>query len=46
MNGMPSVRHSAAYCTIAPGSFGEMIANPQSATVRNDSMPASAIAPV
>jgi acyl-[acyl-carrier-protein]-phospholipid O-acyltransferase/long-chain-fatty-acid--[acyl-carrier-protein] ligase len=26
MNGMPSVRHSSAYCTIAPGSFGAMIA--------------------
>ena len=46
MNGMRSVRHSSAYCTIAPGSFGATIARPQSRTVRNESWPASAIAPV
>jgi hypothetical protein len=43
---MPSVRHSSAYCTIAPGSFGEMMARPQSSIVRNDSCAGVAIAPV
>src|SRR6185295_4351816 len=33
MNRMPSVRHSSAYCTIARGSFGEMMARPQSSTM-------------
>ena len=33
MNGMPSVRHSSAYCTIAAGSFGEMIARSQARRV-------------
>ena len=46
MYGMPSVRHSSAYWTIAAGSFGEMIARPHSSAVRNDSSPAFAMAPV
>src|SRR2546423_860614 len=46
MYGMPIVRHSSAYWSIAPGSLGAMIARPQSRTVRNESCPASAIAPV
>ena len=46
MYGMPSVRHSSAYCSIAPGSLGEMIASSHVAAVRNDSSPALAIAPV
>ena len=46
MNGIFSVRHSSAYDTIAPGSFGEMMASFASFTPRNDNWPASAIAPV
>jgi hypothetical protein len=46
MYGIFSVRHSSAYCTIAAGSFGEMMTRPASRTVRNDSSAACAIAPV
>ena len=46
MNLMPSARHSSAYWTIAAGSFGEMVTQVQFSTVRNDSSPAFAMAPV
>ncbi len=46
MNGSPIARHSSAYCVIAAGSFGEMIARSPESTVRNDSSAACAMAPV